>query len=423
MCLAVLLLGCSPPSTREAPTEGRQQVQGSTGDTRPEALLVSHQMLRPPWPLDTIQIIDVEARRRGKFLAPAGLESAVALSANGRYFASTCMISRSEGPWAKQVAGDLREPTRFFAVYETTTGKPVMVKTYREFLEIRNSEFEGGIRDLEFSRDGSVLYISYAAPIGKVGIAALDLKTLEVDWDVYRVDISTRRHAADIFDFSVSPDGRYLLLRELRDGSAGTSDKYLYDRRTKTKTLIPLDGKQASNLAVRHAWRPDSRGVVLAFDSLQEASLYFVPAENPGRPQRIVELADPRSVRMSKDAAFSPDGKFLMYSEEKRGVVLRHLEPGKDEVIAAPGADGSARRGSYVWHPSWSASGRFLAFQVAVALPGAPVPYYRLYVYDTNTRELRSVGDYEHPLPVFVVDDPATIAELWAKMEPIEKGK
>jgi hypothetical protein len=305
------------------------------------------------------------------------------------------------------------------AVIDTVTGSPIFDRTYRELFGLGPDDPEGRIRDLEFSRDEKSLYFAYGAR--GVGIGRLDLLTLEVDLDFYRIDTTKRKYAADLYLFSVSPDARFLFLSELRDGSAGTTDKFIYDRRDGKKSVIPLEGERCSNLSPRWAWSPDSTSIVLAYDAPTRAAVYEVPANDPTRPRVLVELSRGADDMLSYTLGYSPRGRQLLYATQLRGVILRHLDTGTEEVIAAAGAMGGIRRAGFPSDVMWSRSGRFIVFSLAVALPGAPVPYHRVYVYDNAAKSLTEILDLEHHRPVFPIDDPATIAELWPKMEPIPK--
>jgi len=187
----------------------------------------------------------------------------------------------------------LRQNTLFAAPFDLK--RLALTAAPQPLIEEVNSTVRGG-GDFDFSRNGTVVYVSSKGPSLDRQIAWLDntgqTKPLEETPGHYE---SPR----------FSPDGKRLAL-ELAAGPV-QADIWVKDLERDTMSrLTHLPGR--SNVPV---WTPDGRGIVFITRYHEAPGIYWIRADGTGAPQLLMGVDG----KMLFPSSISPDGKRLAYSQ------------------------------------------------------------------------------------------------------------
>ncbi|HEV2251086.1 MAG TPA: hypothetical protein VGT60_11330 [Candidatus Limnocylindria bacterium] len=143
-----------------------------------------------------------------------------------------------------------------------------------------------------------------------------------------------------------SPDGKRLAVIEA--GQDGSSDLVLYDLASKKVTAILSNGGNWAD----PAWSPDGKSIVVTAYNSGVPQLLVKPADGTARATPLKGLPDGEPYR----AAFSPDGKWIVYT-------LRH--DGRNDLHAyelATGRDVALTTDGQSWNGVFSPDGSQVAF-------------------------------------------------------------
>jgi dipeptidyl aminopeptidase/acylaminoacyl peptidase len=113
---------------------------------------------------------------------------------------------------------------------------------------------------------------------------------------------------------SLSPDGRWATVT--RFNSSASSDLWLVDLQRAVTTRLTFDGRVAGGwgMSVPVVWSPDSTRVAYCYDRSGVYDVYQVLASGAGRPEPLVQS----DVIWKLPMAWSPDGKYLVFTQEGR---------------------------------------------------------------------------------------------------------
>ena len=113
---------------------------------------------------------------------------------------------------------------------------------------------------------------------------------------------------------SLSPDGRWATVT--RFNSSTSSDLWLVDLQRSVMTRLTFDGRVAGGwgMSVPVVWSPDSTRVAYCYDRSGVYDVYQVLASGAGRPEPLVQS----DVTWKLPVAWSPDGKYLIFTQESR---------------------------------------------------------------------------------------------------------
>jgi serine/threonine-protein kinase len=225
-----------------------------------------------------------------------------------------------------------------------TRGTPIPIQE-----EIAGSG-QTGAGQLDFSRTGTLVYLS-----GKTGIGANSVVWMDDTGKQTPVVMP----AGFVITPRLSPDGTKLAL-------AMNGDISVYDLQRNAMTRITF----TSSGNAFPVWAPDGKHI--AYRSLGDG-IWWTRADGSAQPQRILETTD-----QTESGSFSPDGRQLAFSQVRStnnsGIWILpldisdpdHPKPGKPELFL--------QTAGVVIHPAFSPDGRWLAYASNEAGP------YQVYV-------------------------------------------
>jgi serine/threonine-protein kinase len=157
-----------------------------------------------------------------------------------------------------------------------------------------------------FSRNGLLVYLE-GSPAGE---------GTTMGW----VDLQGQRQAISETTFwgtgRLSPDGRRVANSIHVTGSTTTpGDIWVFDTERKIKTRLTFGGVNANSI-----WTPDGRRITWSATTGGKSGIYWAPADGSGRPEQLL-ATDSTPV----PGSWSPDGKFLLYSQRAEGKLDRIL--------------------------------------------------------------------------------------------------
>ncbi len=174
------------------------------------------------------------------------------------------------------------------------------------------------------------------------------------------------------------------------------------------------------------AWAPDGTRLVTEARTgdFTRRTLWLRHPADPSRDRPLYRQQDPLHLATNNQvAAFSPDGRFLLFTSDEDGWNHLYL------VAAAGGAPQQLTKGAYeVSRPSWSRDGRSICF--ASSETGSDQrQVYRLDVATGRAERLTaSAGVNADPLPapasdrvLFAHADPTSVPDLWV-LDPAHPG-
>jgi Tol biopolymer transport system component len=224
----------------------------------------------------------------------------------------------------------------------------------------------------QWSRDGSLILAVISQPDGTNSISLV----AEADGAVRRVHTLGTEFPELM---TLSPDARYVAYDYPQPGSDRDRDIFVLD--THTGTQWPVAASPAQDTSP--LWSPDGDAIVFFSDRNRELAAWMVPMAN-GRPQ-----AEPHLVKTDV-------GRVWPRGFTRDGVLHYELTVGFAEVFvgAIDGASTAApepmspRQALSNFYPKWSPDGRFIAYTSERRADGPR----ELWVYDTTTRQ-------EHRVP------------------------
>jgi Tol biopolymer transport system component len=110
----------------------------------------------------------------------------------------------------------------------------------------------------------------------------------------------------------LSPDG-LRVANEIEGSDQNIGDLWVFDVERHTKTRVTFGGNNGDP-----AWTPDSRRITFGGTIAGKSGLYTVPADGSAKPELLLATATPPS-----PSSWSPDGKWLLYSESPDGKATR----------------------------------------------------------------------------------------------------
>jgi len=253
--------------------------------------------------------------------------------------------------------------------------------------DVAASDYGGG--QLDFSRNGTLVYLS-----GKAPAAVRTLVWIEAGGKTQPFFATPDRFSSP----SLSPDGKRLAVAV---GPAGASESWVYDLQRE----IPAKLASAGKMLGRAVWTPDGKHLVYGGEPFKDSGLMWIRADGGGERQVLVrdetgvgvvaqsmspdgrhvvfsgpgtglliltiDTSDPDHPKAgapetllkipgTRDAAISPDGRWLAYTS---------TDSGGFQVFVRPFADGKIA-GSSVWQisaaggmqPVWSKAARQLLY-------------------------------------------------------------
>jgi len=225
----------------------------------------------------------------------------------------------------------------------------------------------GGAAQLDFSRDGTLVYRS--------GAAKNSIQWMDGAGKTQPLGIKPGNYT----QVRVSPDGRRLALAFRDEGSA--PDIWTYDWQRDTMTRLTFGGGVGSPV-----WTPDGRYLVFG----TYAGMYWTRSDGAGKPQPLTQ-----SSKLQYPYSFTPDGKRLAFSEvvglrgeiwtvplESDGAGLR---AGKPEVFLRTSFDERS--------PSFSPDGRWIAYESDEA--GTREVYVRDFAGKGGKWQISNSGGFE----------------------------
>jgi serine/threonine-protein kinase len=149
-------------------------------------------------------------------------------------------------------------------------------------------------------------------------------------------------------EIGLSPDGRRLALRTFK----ANDDIHILDTTSGTAPRFTFDGGDEQS----PVWTPDGSRVLYSSARGAPSSIYWKAADGSGTPHLLSKADHPR-----RPSAISPDGRFLLFTEE-------HPSTGRDLWLMP--LDGGGATPARPWiqtpfdemMPSFSPDGRFLAY-------------------------------------------------------------
>jgi serine/threonine-protein kinase len=211
-------------------------------------------------------------------------------------------------------------------------GKPVKV------LEEVPSRLTLGFAQLDFSRSGTLLYLK------SQGLTA-------IQWlDAEGNTISSGAEVARYVAIRLSPDGARVAATV---SDAATSNVWIYDWQRGSKWLLSK-GLDAEGSPI---WSPDGGFVV--FESA--GGMFWTRSDGAGRPQPLT-----RSTNLQIPGSFSPDGTRMAYAEliPGAGAEVRtvRLESSSGELRAVGEPETFLKTPTVSSFPAFSPDGRWLAY-------------------------------------------------------------
>src|SRR5262249_28418166 len=132
------------------------------------------------------------------------------------------------------------------------------------------------------------------------------------------------------------------------------------------------------------AWTPDGKQVVFASDRGGRTNLWLTDVRG-GKPRQLTD-----SPATDTAPCWSPDGKKIVFARDGKG----------NPHLCVSGADGSTLRalsaddGAVDLDPAWSPDGKSIAF----ASRRGSARGFRLYVMDTDGKNVRALSPTDNPL-------------------------
>ena len=150
----------------------------------------------------------------------------------------------------------------------------------------------------------------------------------------------------------LSPDGRQIANAIHTGNSTRTrGDIWVFDTDRKIKTRLTFGGVNANPI-----WTPDGRRITWSATTGGKSGVYWAPADGSGKPEQLLATDSPAVA-----GSWSPDGKFLLYSQGEERKLDRILVlpvsggvPGKPYPLH----DAQASEGD----PQVSPDGRWVAY-------------------------------------------------------------
>jgi serine/threonine-protein kinase len=152
-----------------------------------------------------------------------------------------------------------------------------------------------GAAHFGFSRNGTLAYVPGGLSTGRTLV-----------WRD-RSDVATRLDAPAraYIGAQLSPDGSRVAVSI----EAGTSDVWVYHIAQGTLTRLTFAGDNAHPV-----WSPDGTRLAYAARGDKTSNLFWIPADGSGPPERLTQ-----SDRAQMPTGFSPDGRFLVFSQTEIG--------------------------------------------------------------------------------------------------------
>ncbi len=237
----------------------------------------------------------------------------------------------------------LRQNTLFAAPFDLK--RLALTAAPQPVIEEVNSNIRGG-GDFDFSRNGTLVYVSSKGPSLHREIAWLDstgqtkpLQEAPGHYESQRISPDGKRVA---FELAAGPVQADIWVKDLERGTVSR--------------LTHLPGR--SNVPL---WTPDGRGIVFTTGFHEAPGIYWVRADGTGEPQLLMGEDGKRSFPSS----ISPDGKRLAYTQYGTDI--------RSEIWTAPiegdsehprlGKPEAFLRTSFSEHyPVFSPDGRWLAY-------------------------------------------------------------
>jgi eukaryotic-like serine/threonine-protein kinase len=150
----------------------------------------------------------------------------------------------------------------------------------------------------------------------------------------------------------LSPDGR-LIANAIHQGNSTSTpgDIWVFDTDRKIKTRLTFGGVNADPI-----WTPDGRRITWSNTTGGKSGIYWAPADGSGKPEQLLATDTPPSA-----GSWSPDGKFLLYSQRAEGKLNR--------ILVLPVSAGAAGKPyflhdaqAYEGDPEVSPDGRWVAY-------------------------------------------------------------
>jgi Tol biopolymer transport system component len=155
-----------------------------------------------------------------------------------------------------------------------------------------------------------------------------------------------------------SPDGQYVVFQSDREGDRGLF-------RQRANGSLPAERLTRAESGTRHlagSWSPDGKVLAfVSFNSRNVPSIWTVSLDD-GKPR---PFTDPKAPLPAMSPAFSPDGRWIAYTE-----ILRELGPPNLFVRPYPVTATKYQLTTRVGNlPVWSHDGKQLLYEVGVSGP------------------------------------------------------
>ncbi len=191
------------------------------------------------------------------------------------------------------------------------------------------------------SRSGTLAYAAVGDQIPKNSLVMVDVNG--------RAQPLTDALPHHLGEMNVSPDGQRIALRSAK----ANDDIHVFDISRGSLTRFTYEGGDEQN----PVWTPDGKRLVYASQRGGTPTMYWKPADGNGTPEQILAPQNPH-----RPSSFSPDGKFLAYTEV-------HPQSGLD-IWTVRLDDGSSRTPEPFLRtrfdedlPRFSPDGRWLAYR------------------------------------------------------------
>ncbi|MFH1017003.1 MAG: hypothetical protein V1798_02330 [Pseudomonadota bacterium] len=142
--------------------------------------------------------------------------------------------------------------------------------------------------------------------------------TRRYDWKKRGFSVRPKRitHKLRATYVAWSPDGTEIAYTQSRDG--GRNLRILDPESGRTRDLVAIGGDAE---ATEPAWSPDGTSIAFTLFNHGQADIWFVPRSG-GTPRPLtLDAADDR------DPAFTPDGKFVIFSSDRSGIFQLYALP------------------------------------------------------------------------------------------------